>query len=109
MKELSQRAQSAVSLKGVPSHRSKNVVTFTEQSYTNEGHQVWSFDILKKLTVHVYMGSVVKLNNVDAIVCGVDKKMKGTLAKLIRTYGGHQYELALSQARYLGVILNLVQ
>ena len=99
IEELSQRAESAVSLKGVPSHRSKNVVTFTEQSYTKDGHQMWSFDILKKLTVHVYMGSVVKLDNIQAIVCGVDRKMKGSLAKIIRAYGGYQYELALGQAR----------
>ena len=99
MKDLSQRAESAVSLKNVPSHRSKNVVTFTEQSYTEEGHQMWSFNVLNKLTVHVYTGSVVKLSGVEAIVCGVDRKLKGNLAKLIRAVGGNKYELALNQAR----------
>ena len=99
MKDISQRAQSAVSMKGVPSHKSKNVVTFVEQAYTNEGHQMWTFDVLKKLAIHVYIGSVVKLTDVEAIVCGVDRKMKGTLAKLIRSNAGHKYDLALNQAR----------
>ena len=54
--ELSERGQSAVTLKELPSHRSENMVTFTEQSYTAEGNQMWTFDVLKKLVVHVYTG-----------------------------------------------------
>ena len=54
--EMSKRSQSAVSLGSMPTHRSENMVTFTGQSYTREGEQKWTFDVLRKLVVHVYTG-----------------------------------------------------
>lgn len=55
-KAVSDRSKSAVNLKGIQSHRSENMVTFMEQSYTETGEQKWTFNVLKKLTVHVYTG-----------------------------------------------------
>jgi len=32
------------------------MVTFVDQSYTENGEQKWTFEILKRLIVHVYTG-----------------------------------------------------
>lgn len=55
--DVTNRSQSAVSMKTSPSHRSEHMVTFNGQSYTKEGEQMWTFDVLKKLVVHVYTGN----------------------------------------------------
>ncbi|KAL4231079.1 Poly (ADP-ribose) polymerase [Mactra antiquata] len=99
LQDVSNRSESAVSLKTLPSHRSENMVTFSGQSYTSEGEQIWSFDVLRKLMVHVYTGSILKLKNIDAIVCAVDVNMKGNLAKQIQVLGGKKFKTSLKKAR----------
>ncbi|KAH3788632.1 hypothetical protein DPMN_166779 [Dreissena polymorpha] len=46
------------------------------------------------------LGSVLKLESVDAIVCAVDGNMKGNLVKNLETAGGKPYQIALKKERY---------
>ncbi|WAR21707.1 Y508-like protein [Mya arenaria] len=93
------RRESAVNMKDNAPHRSENMVVFVEQSYTENGEQRWTFDVLRRMTVHVYTGSLLTLSNVEAVVCAMDSNGKGTLVRHLQGAGGRKYREALKKAK----------
>lgn len=72
--------------------RPRLVEDIRQSKTTFDNSPLYEFLICEKMKVKIYTGDLLRVGSVDAIVCTVNGKLDGGLARAIKTAGGQEYQ-----------------